>query len=152
MNQVANFDPAVFLNMEFSDANSTEYVPVPAEEFFAIVDKVEPVQWQRKDGTKGGIKLSLTWAIDDAGVRELLGRDKVTVKQDIMLDTTEQGSIDMGKGKNVNLGRLREALGKNTPGQPFRFSDFTGCYAKVKVEHRMDNGQVYAEIRSVMKA
>jgi hypothetical protein len=151
MNQPANFDPSVFLNMEFTEANSTDFVPVPAEEYFAIVDKVEPQQWAKKDGTKSGLKVAITWSIDDAGVRELLGRDKITVRQDLMLDTTEQGTIDMGKGKNVGLGRLREALGLNKPGVAFRFSDFVGQYAKVKVDHRTENGNIYAEIRNVMK-
>jgi hypothetical protein len=148
----ANFDPAVFLAAELTDANSTEYVPVPEGEYFAVVDKVEPSQWQSRDKAKSGIKITLDWAIDDAGVRELLGRDKITVRQDVMLDTTESGSIDMGKGKNVRLGQLREAVGKNVPGQSFRFGDFLGAYAKVRVEHRVDNGQIYAQINHAMKA
>ena len=149
------FDPSSFLDMSVDTANSTVSIPVPAGEFVAFVDKVEARPWTSKaDPSKSGIALDILWNIDDAGVKQMLDREKVTVKQGIMLDLTETGGLDMGKGKNVGLGRLREATGLNEQGRPFAFRMLEGKAAKVIVEHRSDpkNTEViYAEVKAVAK-
>ena len=59
----------------------------------------------------------------------------------------------MGKGKNVALGRLREALGQNTPGKPWSFGMLVGQVAKVAVKHRItDAGDTFAEVKRVLPA
>ena len=62
--------------------------------------------------------------------------------------------LDMGKGKNVALGRLREATDLNVPGQPFAMAMFPGRLAKIKVTQRPGNepDQVYNDVRGVTKA
>ncbi len=149
------FDPTSFLEMSVDQSNSTVSIPVPAGEFVAFVDKVEARPWTSKtDPTKSGVALDILWNIDDAGVKQMLDREKVTVKQGIMLDLTETGGLDMGKGKNVGLGRLREATGLNEAGQPFAFRMLEGKAAKVIVEHRPDPKQpdvIYAEVKAVAK-
>ena len=57
----------------------------------------------------------------------------------------------MGKGQNVGLGRLREAVGLNSPGQPFAFSMLTGRVAKVVVKHRIHEDKIFAEVKAVAK-
>lgn len=146
------FSPDQFLDMQIEGSNDTEIVPVPVGEYTAVADDVKVRQWQAKDDpSKSGLALDLVWNIDDAGVREVLGREKVTVKQGIMLDLTESGGLDMGKGRNVALGRLREALGLNEPGQPFAFSMIPGRIAKVSVKHRMYEDSIFAEVKGVAK-
>lgn len=146
------FNPDQFLDMTVTDSNDTKTIPVPAGEYIAIVEEVKCRQWQsKKDPSLSGLTLDIQWSLDDAGVKETLGRDKVTVKQGIMLDITDSGGLDMGKGRNVGLGRLRDALGLNTPGQPFSFSMLSGRVAKVKVEHRIDGDNLYAEVKGVAK-
>ena len=68
-----------------------------------------------------------------------------------MLDLTDSGSMDMGKGRNVGLGRLREALNLNQPGQVFSFSMIPGRLAKVAVSHRIDGENIYAEVKSLAR-
>ena len=146
------FSPEQFLDMQTTDSNDTKVIPVPAGEFIAVVEEVKARAWTSKqDPSKAGIALDIQWSIDDSNVKQLLGRDKVTVKQGIMLDMTESGGLDMGKGKNTGLGRVREALGLNTPGQPFSPTMLTGRVAKVKVEHRVDGENIYAEVKAVAK-
>ena len=146
------FDPNQFLDLQITEANDTKVIPVPVGEFTAVADKAECRTWQsKKDPSKSGVTLEVTWAIDDQGVKDLLGRDQVTVRQGIMLDLTEEGGLDMGKGRNVGLGRLREALGLNVPGQPFAFSMIPGRMAKIKVDHRIDGENVYAEVKGAAK-
>jgi hypothetical protein len=74
-------------------------------EFPGVIDKIAARQWQSGDGTKTGVALDVTWAIEDDEAKATTGRDVVTARQGIMLDLTPDGAIDMGEGKNVALGR-----------------------------------------------
>jgi hypothetical protein len=146
------FDPQSFLDMTVDGTNDTKKQPVPVGDYQAIVDKVDCRTWQSKaDPSKSGLTLDVTWSIEDQGVKDLMGRDKVTVRQGIMLDLTEAGGLDMGKGRNLGLGRLREAVGLNVPGQPFSFTMLTGRMALVNVSHRVDGEDVYDEVKKVAK-
>lgn len=146
------FNPDQFLDMQVTESNDTKVIPVPVGEYTAIIGEVKCRQWQSKaDPSKSGLALDLIWEIDDSAVKELLGRDKVTVKQGCMLDITESGGLDMGKGRNVGLGRLREATGLNTPGQPFSFSMLNGRLGKISVSHRIDGDTIFAEVKQVAK-
>jgi hypothetical protein len=80
-----------------------------------------------------------------------VGVPKVTLNDSIMLDTTESGGIDNSPGKNGKLRRYREALGMNTPGQPFSFRAMQGRTIKVKIKHRTYEGELYDEVDSVAK-
>lgn len=148
-----SFDPDVFLNQQFEDANDTRIIPCPVGEYPAIVDKVDAIAWASRDGSKSGVKARLLWDIQDENVRQLVGRDKVLVPQDIMFDLTEEGALDMGTGKNVRLGRLREATGLNAPGEPFALPMLQGHMAKVNVKHRPgdDPADIFAEVDRVAK-
>lgn len=146
------FDPATFLNATYDEALDTKVVPCPVGEYLGLAEKVEVKQWASKDGSSSGLKLVILWDIQDENVKQLLGRDTVRVPQDQMLDLTETGALDMGKGKNVGLGRIREALGLNTPGEPFAFSMIQGRLAKVKVSHRASGEDLFNEIKAIAKA
>lgn len=149
---MSTFDPNQFLDMQFDSVNDTKVVPVPVGEYLAVAMEVKPRPWQSKaDPSKAGIALDIVWSIEDQGVKALLDRDEVKVKQGIMLDMTEAGGLDMGKGKNISLGRLREAIDQNRPGQPFAFSMITGRMAKVLIAHRVDGDQIYSEVKAVTK-
>lgn len=146
------FSPEQFLEMQVTEASSTETIPVPVGEYTALIGEVKVRPWQKKDDPSvAGLTLDVTWEIDSPEVKELLGRQKVTCRQGIMLELTESGTLDMGKGRNVQLGRLREAVDLNAPGVPFSFPMLPGRMAKVKVTHRVDGDQIFAEIRSVAK-
>lgn len=146
-----SFDSDLFLNSTITGANDTKVIPVPMGEYQGIIEKVVPRQWQSKDGSQTGISLDVHWLIEDAGVKAELGRDTVTCKQGIMLDTAPTGGLDMSKGKNVGLGRLREAIGMNDPSQPFSFHSLPGQSAKVNVQHRIVGEDTYAEVKAVAK-
>jgi hypothetical protein len=145
-----SFDPNQFLDMQFTDSNDTVLRPVPVGEYPAVAESAELRPWQAKDGSSSGLALDIKWSIDDAELQAELGR-KPLVKQGIMLDMNEAGTgFDMGKGKNVGLGRLREALGMNEPGKPFSFTMIPGNAARVKVAHRPDKSNpevIYAEVK-----
>lgn len=147
------FDPNQFLDMQTSEALDTKVIPCPVGEYLAVIDKIAAKSGE-KDGKPWTI-LDVVWDIQDEGVKATLSRDKVLVKQGISLDVTDAGSLDFGKGRNVGLGRLREAVGQNTPGRPWSPNMLPGNMGKVIVGHRPDKNDpsiLYAEIKAVTKA
>jgi hypothetical protein len=149
---MSSFNPSEFLNQSFDEALDTKMVPCPVGEYLAIADKVDVKPWAARDGSSSGLKLEIMWDIQDENVKQLLSRDTVKVKQDQMLDLTDTGQLDLGKQKNVGLGRIREALGLNVPGEPFSFGMIQGRMAKVKVSHRPSGEDLFAEIKAIASA
>lgn len=146
-----SFDPATFLNQTVEGSNDTTIIPIPVGEYPAIAEKVDVKTWQSRDGSSSGLKLEIVWDIQDDAVKQLTGRETVRSRQQQMLDLTDSGALDMGKGKNVGLGRLREALDMNDPSQPFSFGAMQGRMAKVKVSHRIYEDNIFDEIKAVAK-
>ena len=135
------FNPELFLNVQHEEANSTELLPVPDGDYTAVSDPITEksfIQFDIKNGDRAGQKglmLKLMWNINDEGgqLKELLGRAPKVV-QTIMLDVKPDGTLEFGKGRNVELGRTREALGQNGNGQPWAFSMLGGKVAKIDVK------------------
>ncbi len=146
------FDPATFLNQQYDEALDTKVVPCPVGEYLALAEKVEVKPWASRDGSSSGLKVEVVWDIQDDSVKQALGRDTVRVRQQQMLDLTDTGQLDFAKGKNVGLGRIREALGLNTPGEPFSFGMIQGRMAKVKVSHRAAGEDLYDEVKAIASA
>lgn len=146
-----SFDAQAFLDAAVTASNDTKVIPVPIGEFQGIIEKISPRQWQSKDGTQSGVALDVIWLVEDQEVKSFLGRETVTCKQGIMLDMTSDGKLDTMKGKNISLGRLREAVNLNTPGQPFSFNMLPGNAARISVRHRIDGEDTFAEVKGVAR-
>ena len=147
-----NFDPTTFLNQTYNEAHDTKVIPSPAGEFLGLSEKVEVKPWASRDGSSSGLKLVILWEIQDDNAKAVAMRDPLRVPQEQMLDLTETGQLDMSKGKNVGLGRIREALGLNTPGEPFAFSMLQGRMAKCNVAHRPYNDDLIAFVKAIAPA
>jgi hypothetical protein len=139
------FDPDQFAQQEYAESNDTIFIPADEGEFPAVVKKHAFRHLDKTDQ----VVLDITWSIDDAAQRERTGREDVQVRQSIFLDRTEAGGLDFGKGKNVSLGKLREAVGLNVPGQPFRFDMLVGRPAVVKIKNRKEGDDTYSDIKGV---
>ena len=144
---MSTFNPDTFLNTEVSSANATAYVPVAEGEFTGSIKKIAP-----RVLNDGRAVLDVTWAVDDETTRQETGMAEPTVRQTIWLDLNESGSLDFGKGRNVGLGRLRDALGQNVSGKPWAPGMLVGGVAKIKVAHsidKRDNVTINAEVKAV---
>ena len=142
------FNPDVFLNTETDSANSSTYTPVPEGEFTASIKAIKP-----RVLTDGRAVLDVTWTVDDEVARNETGMAEPSVRQTLWLDTTESGGLDFGKGKNVGLGRLREAVGQNQAGKPWAPGMLVGQVAKVKVGHSIDKRDgvtINADVKAVL--
>lgn len=136
------------MNTEFTGANDTTVQPVDEGEYTGVIEKFEVRSFESKG--KNYVSLDVIWNVDSEEQKSKLGRDKITVKQGIFLDITDHGTLDMGKGKNISLGRLREALGQNSPTKPWKFGDIVGGVATIMVSQRAtDAGEIFNDVKRV---
>lgn len=143
---MSTFNPDNFLNTSTTEANDTKYSPVPEGEYPASVKEIKP-----RSTTSGKSILDVVWSIDDSSGTcfAVTGMKDNTVRQSIFLDITDSGGLDVGKGKNVQLGKLREALRQNQAGKAWRPGDLIGGVAKIKVSHRQDGDATYTDVKGV---
>jgi|SRR5215469_3791133 len=141
------FDPEEFMQTSIKGATDTHYVPIPEGDYTAIVDSVLPP----KVTDEGRVFMHVVWNIDSDNLRKSLERDKVMTRQTLWLDIDESGHLDDGKGKNVPLGRLREALGQNNPEIEWKPPMMIGRPARIKVTQRKDkeSGEIFNDIKGV---
>lgn len=139
------------LEQEVSEPNSTQFEQCPEGEYLARLDDFElaTAEWEdKKTGQpRSAPTLRITWHILDEGVKAQLKLDPVKVQQDIFLDVDEAtGSLSTDKNKNIMLGRIRQAVGLNEPGQSFSLNMLKGSSAAtVRVAHVPDRNN--AEIK-----
>ena len=151
------FNAETFLNTTHTEAADTSLLPVPEGEYVALSSPVTAESFRDFDIKRGeragqkGYAVDLEWTIDDEKLKAELGRTP-KVRQSIMLDVTAGGGLDFGKGKNVGLGRLREALNQNADGKPWSFAMLGSQVAKIKVKQRLYEDKIFAEVADVTKA
>ena len=146
------FDVSELSEANVSSANSTNIIPCPEGEFPAIIKKFDIRAWSKDD--RSGVMLDVHLDIDDANAREVTQRDEVIVRHSCSLDVIKgpngKPMIDERPGTNIDLGRLRTAVGMNIQGQDFNLNMLIGQPVKVLVTHRQnpDNPEeVYAEVK-----
>lgn len=139
------FNPDTFLNTSISEDFATAHIPVPEGEYIAVIKEIKPRP------AKDKAVLDVVWGIDDPEVAEVTGFENPQVRQSIFLDLDEMGGLALGKGKNIHLGRLREALGQNQKGKPWQPGDLIGNVAKVTISHRTYEGAIQADVKAVAK-
>lgn len=152
---MSTFDAENFFNTEVQGSNSTQRTPVPEypDGVIGIAKKLhKPRQVETKEGPRW--ICGIDWAIDDQHAKDVTGMAEPTVRHDLWLDVTPQGSLDMSKGKNVDLGRTREAVGLNDPSKPFKFDHILGRMARLVIKHRTDdrNGDIFAQVSRITSA
>jgi len=129
------FDKSTFLNQETDAQGSTQYTPVPDDEYPAVVEKVDYVEVQTKDGLSP--QLLVFWNAQAPQLEAITGLKKNVIRQSLWLDLTANGGLDMAKGRNVPLNRLREALGQNVAGALWKPTTLIGRPGKIKTKTRV---------------
>lgn len=150
------FKAEAFLNSTVEGPMSTSITPVPEGEFkFVVDDGDKAITFAEFTSDKGTFQTMTVQCkcLDDA-VRAQLKRDNVLVPIKMFLDLKPDGSgLDNSEGKNVQLGKLRAALGQNegawSPAMLKGKGPFMG-----KVTQRADKNDPtikYAEITRIAK-
>lgn len=133
-----SFNPDAFSQSTFEGKKGdTRRIRLDAKEYAAQI--VGP--WGEKSKLRveqGYLIADIVWQPDDEEQRQRLGLDKLpTVRQSIFLDVAPGGQgLDMSPLKNGDLNRLREAIGLNEDGKPWKFPDFVGRPARIKLVHK----------------
>jgi hypothetical protein len=129
------FNANAILNSSIEEANSTRMEPMPiGEGYIGLVTKVD-VKTGTNKKNEPWVRLELMVEVDGDPRLEAIGMTKKSIRIDGLLDITDKGTIDTSKGKNVQLGRLREATGLNQPGRAFSPLMFQGQMLKFDVSH-----------------
>lgn len=139
------FDANEFMQGQMDKPLDTEFTLVPISEYMATIDDFdssafEVINFEYKKGERKGTPGSMTKAtipfvIQDDRVKAELGRDKVTISKQLILDLEEDGkTLATGPNKNIELGRIRAAVGQDKG--PWSFSMLRGAGPlMVKVGH-----------------
>lgn len=145
-------NPEMLLDAATKVAFDTTVVPCPEGDYTMLISKLTPRSGTNKNG-EAYCMLNVLLEVEDQAVREALGRDKVYVQHACMLDIitnpeTGQPMLDTGKGKNIDLGRLREACDLNEPKKEFSMNMLLNRIVRGKVTHRTneETGDIYAEV------
>lgn len=129
--------PSVFDPNEFAQAvegvGSTSITPIPPGEYLALVgsgdNDVKPSPFTDPRTNETRLRLDVTFElIDDSGaIRSAIdGRDPRHTQAYFLDLVPGTWKLDMSKGKNVQLNRLREAVGQNT-GQAWVYTMLKGA-------------------------
>lgn len=144
-------DPATFLSQAVSGALSTKRIAHPAGEYFATIKEISyKTMDSKKEPGKVFHILDVVFKTDDALAKEQTGMNEPTVRKSIFLDLLPDGSaLDTSNGKNVDLGRLRAAVGQNDPEKSWTFNDLVGQQCYIIVNHNVEGEDTYANVGKV---
>lgn len=147
---MSKFNPEQFMQSSVTGAMSTEIIPIPEGEYNGIIQKVD-ARLVGKD--KDRAVMDVFYLVDDEEVRKTTGMEKPSIRQTVWLDINENGGLDVAEGKNVGLGRLREAVGQNDPTREWAPSMLQDQVVKILVKHSMGEGEnagkIYANVTQV---
>ena len=152
---VSTFSPDQFLTMSVDVAGETTYYPVPVGEYKAQVKKIDLRQFEteKSPGTKYTVA-EIYWHVLGEEAKKATEQEEPIARQSLFLDLTPAGALDFGRNKNVQLSRLRDAVGQNKNGKKWAFNHLVGQSASVIIVHDVnkDTGEPRAVVKTVAKA
>lgn len=140
----STFDPDLFMQTQVTDALDTKVTPADEGEYQLQCEKVSAKQITSKTTGQQYFVMELDWEILDDKQRAKTGRNKIMARQSVFLDINDSGNIDTAHGKNVELGRLRDALGQNKSGKKWSPAMMQGmtCWGYIKQEPNENNPDI----------
>lgn len=147
MSDETTFDPDLFMSQEVEQEMETKYTPVPDGDYISTID--EKIELKEVNGSP---VIDLYHVIDAPELAESMGMERISVKQSLFLDIDSGGALAFGANKNVKLGKLREALGQNNPGQGWNINMLAGAGPlRIKVGSRPDKNDatiIYNDVKA----
>lgn len=152
----SGFDPSTFLDATTTE-QSVRRPPLDPGDYTAVTGELKVRSWtstKPEAKVKSGIAFDVPLTVEvplEMQERLKLPSSTINMQDSIMIELTSGGGIDYGVGKNGALRRWRDATNCNTPGQPFSPRMLAGKVVKVKIGHRLWEGDVLDEIQAVAK-
>lgn len=147
------FNPDDFLNSTVTGVLATRRPPIPEIEEATLI--IKDLKARMTGGDNPQPVLDVTMTVDEQSARDATGMAEPSVRYGCWLDLTPEGDLDMGEGKNVQLGRLREAVGQNVEGQGWQPSMLLGQVLRGKITQRPDKNDpetIYNDIAAIKAA
>ncbi len=145
------FDAETFANTQTDSAMDTVLTPCPPGDRKGQVTKIEARQFVSDKDGKTYTVMDVHWHILDDEAKKVTGMEKPSCRQSIFIDMTPEGATDLGKGKNIQLGRLRDAVGQNSKGKKWSPSMLVGTLALCHVEADKSDPENYSRVTKVAK-
>lgn len=159
----STFDVDAFMSTQTTAKASTERLRVPIGEWKAQIFDMKVDSFDITKGDRKGDKLhklTLIWksadpdwlkAYQDDNEDPALDDARLMVRQQIILDFTEEGALDFSKGHNIKLAYLREAVGQNdgSPWAPGMLKNQTAFIEVVNVPNENEPDNPYTEVKKV---
>lgn len=152
---MSNFDPDQFMNTTVEGELDTKRPVLPSGQYPGQIEKITP----RSGTISKGDNVGKTWAsfnvlieVQDEALKQELNQEKLFVNHNVFLDLDENEQLDMRKGKNVALGKLRDAVGQND-GSPWSPNMLLGQPVQVDVTVGVNpnTGDEMNNVRAVSK-
>lgn len=147
------FDKDTFLSQQVSGGMSTEFPVISEHDADAYVKEVGFNSGTISKGDRAGepwAMLVLHWVVESEQAKADTNRDEPIVRQSVFLDLHE-GMIDNREGKNIQLGRIRAAMGQNGDG-PWNPMMLEGGAAHISITQRPDDNdpsKIYNDVGAV---
>ncbi len=125
------FNAEAFKSAAISEVNADRFTPVAEGDYVGSVVKADIAAGESSRGPWA--RYDVTVAVNDPTTG-----DTRNVRGGIMLDLNDSGGLATGQNRNIKLGQLRTAIGKNVPGKPYAWGDAVGCPVAITVKHRAD--------------
>jgi len=134
----SGFNVEAFASGSFEGEGDTRRLQLPEKDYRAVVEGpfMDEKATRLFTSDKGAVALIVVWRLDDPEIQAQFKLEKMpTKRQTVWLDLTPNGGLDMGEYKNSELNKLREVFDLNRPGIEWKFSDFIGKSAMVKLKN-----------------
>jgi len=145
----STFDPNTFLDGSVEGQFETNYTPYPPKEYTGMIKSVAARE------AAGQTVLDIIWIILDEKLKADMNMDECQVRQGIFLDIEPSGALAFGANKNVDLGRLRAAVGQDDPRKPWAPRMLIGAGpATINVINKPDKNdpaKLYNNVKGVTK-
>lgn len=159
------FDPQQFLDAQQTEVN-VKRPPLPVENpaspdglYTGIIGEIKMESGTIGRGDRIGrpwlaavvpIEIEVPQQVQD-GLGLKLDKGTLQLREYVMLDLTDQNTIDNSVGRNRRQREYREALDMNKAGEVFSWRKATGQVLKVKITHEMYNGEPVDKIGQVLR-
>lgn len=147
------FNPDDFLNSTVTGVLATRRPPMPEIEEATLL--IKDLNARMTGGDNPQPVLDVTMVVDEQVARDVTGMTEPTVRYGCWLDLTPEGDLDMSEGKNIQLGRLREAVGQNQDGVAWQPSQLLGQVLRGKITQRPDKNDpetIYNDVVAIKAA
>lgn len=150
------FDKNRFMSMTTAEALETRSEPLPEGDWKALYEKVDCRPTKKDPNAEHGYNIVLTFKFVDDEMRREAGYDDDTdIRRDeyIYVELGPDGGMATGKNKNTRLGKIRDAVGQNEPGQAWSPEMLAGqgpVIVRIGRRTDPDTDEVYDDIKRVI--